>query len=266
MISSDIRMEELKLAIGKYFKVAIFGALICTVSSVLDIIMVSTDNETLSVLNDWFLIVGAIVWGAGLIGAGNIICKIGHAETGVVSAGGAMIFWALALIIYQIFAETENIDFRGTSFYVWTAITLIGPVIFYFALKQDEDNEDHFLGWAAYGMGAVILSELLFVGVILLLIWTSDGGGITYHHYKDYTIVEQSKYSVMGEWIGEHFKLVSIILTSVTTFGFILCLGCMANYKDFVDELQEIEKQKEKEKLIDGLLEKYEAEIANKNV
>ena len=255
-------MDNIKTTIGKYFKVAIIGALICTISSIIDIVMVSTASETLSALSDWILILGAIVWGIGLIGAGNLICKTGHTETGVVSAGGAMILWAIALIVYQIFADEEHMSYDGVSFYVWTAVTLLGPVIFYFSLKQDEDNEDHFLGWAAFGMGAVILSELLFIGVILLIIWTSSGAGTSIHNYGEYIVVEESKYSALGSWLLENFKLVSIILASVTTLGFVLALGCMANYKDFVDELEEIEKQEQKEKLIDELLEKYESEKA----
>lgn len=261
-----MKIEDLRNSIGNSFKIAIAGAVICTISSILDILTAVKETNSFEIYSSWLLIVGALVWGIGLIGAGNKICKTGHTETGVVSAGGAMIFWAIALIAYQLFADENSMGHKDVSLYVWLAVTLLGPVIFYFSLKQDEDKEDHFLGWAAFGMGAVILSELLAVGIIWLLNWTADGGGVTYHHAGDYTIVTQSSYSVLGEWIAENFKLVIIILASLSTLGYILCLGCMANYKGFVDELQEVERQVEREKLVDELLKKHETEKAGSDL
>ena len=249
------------MEIGKNLKIVVIGIILCLASSGLNIWMVVKENFNYESLIDDLLILGVIIWGIQFIAIGKKLCKAGYTQTGVVTAGGALILWAITLIIYELFGDEDLMAPDTLSFYVWNAILLLGPAIFYFSLKQNEDDDDDiFMGMASYGMGAVVLSTLLLIGCIILVFVTDSGIGISVKSYGDLTVVEKSYYSLLAEWIVENFKGVTIALISLEALGYLLCLCSLVGLNDFVRDLQDYEEQEKKEKLMNELLNNYEAQ------
>lgn len=226
-----------KTKLSRYFNIAAVGSLICLLSSILDIILVFNESDRLYLLSDISIIIGALIWGYGLIGAGQGLYKAGYKETGVISAGGALIFWVVTLILFLIVVDQDNIEFDKLSFYIWYALTIIGPAIFYFSLKKEEGQEDKFFGMASNGMGIVIICDLILIGIILLGLWMADGGGVSVSTSGNFTIIHENKYHALGKWIFENYTLVMTILGIVTSLGYLLCTISMATYRDAIADL-----------------------------
>lgn len=243
--------------IGNFFGVAMIGSLICLFSGVIDIIMAVQESDDLAKYSDLCLTLGAAVWAIGLIGAGNVLCENGHKETGVVTAGGALMFWSFAQVLYMIFVDPDDYDFKSVSFYLWEAFLLLGPVIFYLALKQEKDHEDKFLGAASMGMGFTIICNLIIIGILLLEMWVAEGNGVEVRSAGGYVVVAESRGVVIAEWIAENYKVVSIIISSIYSFGLLMCFFSMVMYKDFLEELDEERDLEEKAQLIEDILEDY---------
>lgn len=241
----------------KSFKVAVWGAAICVVSSILDIISAVKESDSLETPATLILILGLLVWGIGLAGAGNKLTSTGHTSTGVTSAGGALIFWALVELTMLLFLDEDAILSGGAKFWIFFALELIGPAIFYLSLKQEKNKEDKFFDTAATGIGAVAICYIVTAAALLIVFYTMKGGGMSQRTMGSYVVVEYSKGAGLGFWIAEHYKLVMIVISSVTTIGFLMAFGSMCTYDDFLKDLKEEKDKKDDEKLVKEVIKEY---------
>lgn len=257
MEETNINLPEAKAQMGKSFKIAGWGAVLCVASSALDIIGAVKETDSLTNLGVIALIIGLFIWGIGLVSAGNLLCNAGHKETGVISAGGALIFWAIIEAIVLIFVKDEVFIKMGAMAYVWTALSLIGPAIFYFALKQDKEKEDKFFDSAAIGVGIVAICTVVMFVAVLLIMHAASGKGVSVHETSMYTMVQYDKGASIGIWIAEHFKIISIVLASASTLGYVVACGSMFSYNDFLKDIKEEKIQEEKQELLNEVINDY---------
>lgn len=261
MEQTAINRPEAKAILGKSFKVAALGAAICVISSIFDIIMSVKETDSFLTISEITMILGLVIWGAALIGAGNTLCRMGHLETGVTTAGGALIFWAIISII-SMFVIKEDADPVSAKSLIWEGLWLIGPGIFYLSLKQDKDKEDKFFDTAAIGVGIAAVCNILFVAAIVLAIGAAEGHGVSMRSTGNYIQVSYSKSFTIGEWVIENFKLVSIVLSSVSTLGYLLAFGSMCTHNDFINDLKEEKAEKETKELLNEVISSYKSKKA----
>lgn len=159
--------QEDQAAMTKSFRVAAWGIFVVLAIAGYEVYLAfkgdfSSDSTVASVVE----VIGFFIWGGGMIAAGNILCKTGHNETGVTSAGGAMIFNGLVLVASLLFMSD---NMTGATPYIWGVLMLIGPGIFYLSLKQDEKKkEDKGFGIASMGMGMVSISIIVYFAAIII--------------------------------------------------------------------------------------------------
>jgi len=234
--------KDYQEVLSQSFKVAAIAAGILFLCEVINIFALVKETDSFEGITTWFGIACLFVWGGALVKAGNKICDMGHKETGVISAGGALIFWAIVLIAEELFAKEESF-IEGAMGYVWTILELLGPAIVYFSFKQEDNKEDKYFDTAGWGMGAVAISIIIFFAAFKIMLYSLDGGGISMHAAGDYVVIEQSKIGSIGVWIAKHFKMVCIICTSVSALGILLAFGSMCSYKGFINDLVEEEEE-----------------------
>lgn len=261
MEQTAINRPEAKIMLGKSFKIAAFGAAICVISSIFDIIMAVKETDSLTTVSEVSMIIGLIIWGVGLIGAGNTLCRMGHLETGVRSAGGALILWAIISIV-SLFVIKEDTDPVSAKALIWDGLWLLGPAIFYFSLKQEKDKEDKFFDSAAMGIGMSAVCYILLVVAIVLAMGAMEGHGVSMRTHGDYFEVSYSKGFAVGKWVAEHYKLVGIILTSVSTLGYLVAFGSMCTHNDFINDLKEEKAEEEVKELINEVVADYKSKKA----
>lgn len=251
-------MENNKEANATYLKtaftIAIVGAVITLFSAGLDLFDAIKDKDNDNLLAIWLGIAGYAVWGVGLARAGAKITSIGHKETGITTAGGALIFGAIMLICIELFSEEKDFV-KGAMGYVWTGLMILGPAIFYFSLKQEDDKEDKYFDSAAIGMGIVAITTILLFAAIKIAMAVAEGHGIKYTSNEYFEAVEISPVARVGMWIIENYKLVLIIATSATTLGYFVSLCSMCSYKTVIAELEEDKKDAEREKMRDTIID-----------
>ncbi|RXE71522.1 hypothetical protein ED352_04825 [Muribaculaceae bacterium Isolate-002 (NCI)] len=261
MEQTAINRPEAKTMLGKSFKIAAIGAAICLISSIFDIIMSVKETDSLTTLSEVSMIIGLILWGIGLIGAGNTLCRMGHLETGVRSAGGALILWAIISIV-SMFVIKEDTDPVSAKFLIWEGLWLIGPAIFYFSLKQEKNKEDKFFDTAAMGIGTAAVCEILLVAAILLAMSAMEGHGVSMKSRGEYIEVSYSKGFAVGKWIAENYKFVTIVLSSVSTLGYLMAFGSMCSHNDFINDLKEEKAEEEVKELINEVVSDYKSKKA----
>lgn len=240
----DFPIEGFKSNIGKGFQIAIAGFSLCLLSFIVDIVgvAVEADSDGWELFSVFIMIAGTVVGGIGLIKSGRLLCRAGFKETGIVSAGGALIFWALSMVIIQFFADENYYDISKASLYIWTVLYLFGPLIFCFSLKQEKENEDKFFGLASNGMGMVMASEIIMIVALLIMTYAENELGVSVSSNKftsdSFIYVERhNKYQVIGDWMIEHAKFVMILIEAIGVFGIIMCLTSFASYKNALKDL-----------------------------
>lgn len=256
--------QQRKANMAKSFKIAAWGAAFCVVASVLDIIMAVKENDSLATPGTLLLILGFIVWGAGMIGAGTNLCNMGHQETGVRTAGGALIFAAIINIIVMVGVK-QDVLMEGTMGYVWCGLLILGPGIFYLSLKQEKEKEDKFFDTAAMGMGMVVIVTIVLFAALKIAIHAAGGGGVSIHNVGGYLIEERSSMSALGLWILKHYKIILIVGSSLSTIGYLMGFGSMCTYSDFIKDLKEEKAKKEAQELINEVVADYKDRKAAEN-
>lgn len=246
--------EENAAYLKTAFTIAIVGAIITLISAGLDLLDVIKEKDGANNLSTWLGIIGYIVWGVGLARAGAKITSMGHKETGITSAGGALIFGAIILICFKLFAKEETY-LNGAMGYVWTGLMLLGPAIFYFSLKQEKDKEDKYFDSAGMGMGIVILTTILLFAAWKIAASVGEGHGIKYTSNEYFKAVEISPVARVGLWILKNYKLVMIIATAAITLGYFISLCSMCCYKTVIEELNADKKQAEREAIRDSIVD-----------
>lgn len=230
--------EDYRPILSKSFKIAILGSGICLISALLDVLGAIKETDSFDDISLLVGLVGLIVWGAGFIQAGNKVCRLGHKETGVTTTGGALIFWAIVLVAEELFLSEESYV-EGTAGYIWTGLEVLPAAIIYFSLKQEGNKEDKYFDTTGMGMGVIAVVTILFFAAMKIGMHAAMGDGISIHHSGDYIYMEQSKMSAIGVWVVENYKLVTIIGTSVISFGYLLCFCSMCSYNDFIKDIED---------------------------
>lgn len=261
MEQTAIDRPEAKTMLGKSFKIAAIGAAICLIGSIFDVIMFVKETVSLMTLSEVSMIIGLIIWGIGLIGAGNTLCRMGHLETGVRSAGGALILWAIIAIV-SMFVIKEDSDPVSAKCLICEGLWLIGPAIFFFSLKHEKNKEDKFFDTAAMGIGTAAVCQLLLVVAIALVMSAMEGHGVSMNSTGDYIEVSYSKGFTVGKWVAENFKLVTIVLSSASAFGHLMAFGSMCSHNDFINDLKEKKAEDEVKELINEVVSDYKSKKA----
>lgn len=244
------------------FTIAIAGAIITLISAGLDLLDVIKEKESANALATWFGIIGYATWGVGLARAGSKITTMGHKETGITTAGGSLIFGAIILICFELFANEETY-LNGAMGYVWTGLMVLGPTIFYFSLKQEKDKEDKYFDSAGIGMGIVIITTILVFAAWKIAASVGEGNGIKYTSNAYFEAVEISPVARIGLWIIEHQKLVLTIAGGAIALGYFISLCSMCCYKTVIEELNQdkrnAEREAAKDSIIDEIIEQRKA-------
>ena len=238
-MDNSLSLPEMQSKIKNFFRISSWGSVLCIGGEVLNLLTIITENEDLAGIGWFLLLAGLLVWGVGMICAGTVLCNTGHKETGVRTAGGALIFWALAAFIYGMVSDGEP-DFSDMSYYIWQLIILIGPGVFYVYLRREEDDEK-FLDMAGFGIGMVATVEL-----VMLAIWAVL-----------YNIFNIDAFDDLQYWLEDNLRTILIILVSAQILGFVLAFGNMCNNKEFVEEIEESDMEEEDRRLMKKLLKEY---------
>lgn len=265
-------MDNIKEANAAYLKtaftIAIAGAIITLISAGLDLLDVIKEKDGANNLSTWLGIIGYAAWGVGLARAGAKITSMGHKETGITTAGGALIFGAIILICFKLFAKEETY-LNGAMGYVWTGLMILGPGIFYLSLKQEKDKEDKYFDSAAIGMGIVIITTILLFAAWKIAASVGEGHGIKYTSNAYYEAVEISPVARVGLWILKNSKLVMIIATAATTLGYFISLCSMCCYKTVIAELnadkREADRKAVRDAITDEIIEERMAKEKDNN-
>lgn len=248
--------KDYREILGTSFKIAAAGAAVCLISACIDIYAAVKEVDSLDSITTWLTIIGLSICGGALVNAGNKVCNLGHKETGVVSTGGALIFYGLILLIERLFVKEESL-IDGTMSYIWAGLEVLGPAIAYFALKQEKDKEDKYFDTLGMGMGAVAIAIILTFAAIKLALYASHGGGLSVHSSGYYVSYEYNRSASIGMWVLTHFKLVSIILTSLTALGMLLTFGSICTYSDFIKDIKADEDEAKKQEEIAEMAADY---------
>lgn len=78
----------------------------------------------------------------------------------------------------------------------------------------------------------------------------------------EYIEVSYSKGFTVGKWIAENYKLVMIVLSSVSTLGYLMAFGSMYSHNDFINDLKEEKAEEEVKELINEVVSDYKSKKA----
>ncbi|MDE5608304.1 MAG: hypothetical protein K2I64_05170 [Muribaculaceae bacterium] len=240
--------------LSKSFKIAAFGAGLCTVSAVFDLVIYLADLYEMDFIITWLGIVGLLVFGGGLVSAGQKLCDLGHNETGVTSAGGGLIFAGIIGAIMEFFVNDDWM-YEGTSSYIWMGLSLFGFVIAYYALKQADDKEDKFFGTASIGFGLIIIVNIILFAALKLILNYGD----------DLLFRNPNAFLKILIWISEHINTVMIVSGSLIILGNMMCWISIGSYSDFMKEIVEEKRAAEKEEIKENLINEALAEYKERH-